>query len=224
MSGARAGWQLFERDPAGYESWYESARGRRADLAERALLERLLAPFSSSRSALEVGCGTGHFTGWLARRLPRVAGLDRAPAMLAEARRRHPGLPLIQGDAHELPIRACAIDVSVLITTLEFLDRPELALAEAVRVANRGVLLITLNCWSRAGFSRRWGADARRTRLGRARDFSLPRLRALAAAAARPRLRGIRWASALFPGRPEQVVLRIPLGDVIGIAVHLTSR
>jgi len=224
MSGEGAGWRLFERDPAGYESWYASARGRRADLAERALLERLLAPFSSASSALEVGCGTGHFTAWLARRLPRVVGLDRSPAMVAEARRRHPGLPLIQGDAHDLPVRAGAIDLTVLITALEFVDRPELALAEAVRVANQGVLLIALHRWSRGGFARRWGADARRARLGRARDFSLPRLRAFAATAARPRLRAIRWASALFPGHPEGVVQRIPLGDVIGVAVHLAPR
>jgi hypothetical protein len=99
--------------------------------------------------------------------------------------------------------------------------RPELALAEAVRVATQGALLIALSRWSQGGFSRRWGADARRARLGQARDCSLPRLRALAASVAGPRLRAIRWASALFPGRPDQTVLRIPLGEVIGVAIHL---
>jgi len=28
MSGARAMWSLFECDAAGYENWYNSARGR----------------------------------------------------------------------------------------------------------------------------------------------------------------------------------------------------
>lgn len=224
MSGARATWQLFERDAAGYESWYNSARGRQADLAECALLEGLLAPFATARSALEVGCGTGHFTRWLASRLPRVVGLDRAPAMLAEARRRHPGLPLVQGDAHDLPIQTRAVDLSLFVLTLEFLERPELALAEAVRVANRGVLVLALNRWSRGGFSRRWGADARGALLGRARDFSLPLLRALVSTAAGPRLRKVRWACSLFPGRLARVELQIPLGDVIGVAVELAPR
>ena len=83
MTAPPAAWQLFERNAAGYEEWYSTPRGRRADLAERALLERLLAPFAAAQSALEVGCGTGHFTRWLAGRLPHVVGLDRAPAMLA---------------------------------------------------------------------------------------------------------------------------------------------
>jgi ubiquinone/menaquinone biosynthesis C-methylase UbiE len=224
MSKARATWQLFERDAAGYENWYTSARGQRTDLAERALLERLLAPFAMARSALEVGCGSGHFTRWVASRLPGVVGLDRAPAMLAEAQRRQPGLPLIQGDAHDLPIRSRAVDLSVLVTTLEFLEHPERALTEAVRVANQGVLVLALNRWSVGGFSRRWGADARGALLSRARDYSLPRLRALVSTAAGPRLRRLRWASSLLPGRLAPLQLRIPLGDVLGVAAELAPR
>lgn len=111
-------WQLFDRDAADYEAWYATPRGRRADLAERSLLERLLAPFATAQSALEVGCGTGHFTRRLANRLPRVIGLDRAPAMLAEARRCDPNLLLVQGDAHHLPVRSHAVDLGVFMLTL----------------------------------------------------------------------------------------------------------
>jgi hypothetical protein len=35
-------WQLFDRYAEGYEAWYVTPRGRRADFAERGLLERLL--------------------------------------------------------------------------------------------------------------------------------------------------------------------------------------
>ncbi|HEY7870521.1 MAG TPA: class I SAM-dependent methyltransferase [Methylomirabilota bacterium] len=77
MSEPGTVWQLFERDAAGYERWYGTRRGHQADLAERALLERLLAPFMAAQSALEVGCGTGHFTRWLARLLPGAIGLHR---------------------------------------------------------------------------------------------------------------------------------------------------
>jgi ubiquinone/menaquinone biosynthesis C-methylase UbiE len=216
-------WQLFERDPAGYEAWYSTPRGRRADLAEQALLNRLLTPFATARSALEIGCGSGHFSRWLANRLPRVVGLDRAPLMLAEARRRDPGLLLVQGDAHRLPIRSRALDLSVFVTTLEFVEEPTQVLAEAVRVARQGVLVVALNRWSPGGFSRRWGRDARGVLLSRAHDFTRASLRELARTVAGPRLRAFRWSSALFPAGVAEKPRRIPFGGVIGIAVELTS-
>lgn len=222
MTDEHATWRLFERDPAGYEGWYATRRGQQADRAERALLERLLAPFATARSALEVGCGTGHFLRWLGDRSFRVIGVDRAPAMLAEARRRDPRLPLVQCDAHALPIRSGAVDLIVFVTTLEFVEEPARAVAEAVRVARQGVLVAALNRWSPGGLSRRWGRDARGSLLSRAHDFTLPSLRELASAAAGPRLRGFRWASALFPGGVAQAPRRIPFGDVIGVAVELT--
>jgi SAM-dependent methyltransferase len=222
VTGAPAAWQLFERDPAGYDAWYGTPRGRRADRAERALLERLLAPFATARSALEVGCGTGHFARWLATRVSRVVGLDRAPAMLAEARRRNPGLLMVQGDAHHLPIRSRAVDLSFFVITLEFVEHPDLALAEAIRVARHGVLVVALNRWSWGGISRRWGGDARGTLLGRARDFTLASLRELAATAAGSRLHAFRWASALFPNGLAPGPAPIPLGDVLGVVIELT--
>ena len=185
------------------------------------LLARLLAPFTGARSALEVGCGSGHFTRWLADRLPRVVGLDRAPAMLAEARRHGPRLRLVQGDAHHLPIRSRAVDLGLFALTLEFVDDPAVALAEAVRVSRRGVLIVALNRWSLGGCSRRWGPDARRPLLGQARDFSLVVLRALTVAAAGPRLRRIQWSSTLFPLGRGGLSARLPLGDVIGMAAEL---
>jgi ubiquinone/menaquinone biosynthesis C-methylase UbiE len=221
--GEPAGWQPFEARAAGYEAWYGTRRGRAADVAEHALLERLLAPFAGARSALEVGCGTGHFTRWLAVRLPRVIGLDRAPAMLTEAQRLRPRLCLIRGDAHRLPIRSRAVDLCVFVIALEFLEHPAAALAEAVRVAQQGVLILALNRWSLGGASRRWGPDARRPLIGRARDFTGLSLRALARAAAGSRLRTLRRAGVLFPGASPEMVARIPGGDVIGLAMELTA-
>lgn len=221
MTEARVAWHLFELDPAGYEEWYATRRGQRADRAERALLERLLEPYATARSALEVGCGTGHFLRWLGGRSYRVVGVDRAPGMLAEARRRD--ARLVQCDAHALPIRSGAVDLIVLVTTLEFVEEPALAVAEAVRVARQGVVAVALNRRSQGGLSRRWGRDARGSLLARARDFTLTLLRELASTAAGPRLFGLRWASALFPGGVAQAPMRVPFGDVIGIAVELTQ-
>jgi SAM-dependent methyltransferase len=214
-------WQLFERAAAGYEAWYTTARGRRADQAERTLLEWLLAPLPDARTVLDVGCGTGHFAAWLLERGVEVIGLDRSPAMLAELRRHHRAIPVVVGDAGGLPVRSGAVDLALLVTTLEFVERPEVALGEAVRIARQGVVLVVLNRWSLGGLSRRVGPQAQRPLLGSARDASLPGLRRMVRAAAGERLRSLHWASTLFPDGLWGARSAVPFGDVLGMAAVL---
>jgi ubiquinone/menaquinone biosynthesis C-methylase UbiE len=135
-------WQLFELAAERYEDWYATPAGRRASRAEKELLRWLLEPFAEARTVLDVGCGTGHFTTWLTERGLRPIGLDRAPAMLASLRRRRPALPVVLADAHALPLRDRAVDLVVFVTTLEFVASPPRALAEAVRVARLGLVVV----------------------------------------------------------------------------------
>jgi SAM-dependent methyltransferase len=214
-------WERFDRAASRYESWYRTARGSSASSAERRLLGRLLTRFPGSRSALEIGCGTAHFVRWLAQEGLWVIGLDRSPAMLSEAQFLAPGLPLSRADAHQLPFHDRSVDLAILVTTLEFLPYPSDALAEAVRVARAGVIVLALNRWSIGALSRRWPWGAKSELLRHANDFSLPRLRALLRGAAEPRLRDLHWASAVFPGPLRRNVAPIPLGDVVGIAAVL---
>jgi ubiquinone/menaquinone biosynthesis C-methylase UbiE len=128
-------WQIFEVQAAGYERWYAMRRARRVDKAESALLAYLLEPFRDMRTALEVGCGTGHFTQRLQAQGLIAAGLDRSPAMLNEARSRFPLIPFILGDAYALPFHERSVDMVVFIAALEFLQDAMRAGCEAVRVA-----------------------------------------------------------------------------------------
>jgi len=214
-------WKLFEAAAGAYAGWYATPRGQRVDRAERAVLAWLLRPFPNVRDVLDIGCGTGHFTEWLATSGLRTVGLDRSPAMLAELHRRFPHIPVLHGDAHRLPMRAAAVDVAAFVTTLEFLEQPHTALSEAVRVARQGVVVVTLNRWSVGGLSRRYGPQAHRPLLGCARDYSVVSLRVMLTAAAGERLREIHWASTLFPDGAWKLRARIPLGDVIGMAAIL---
>jgi SAM-dependent methyltransferase len=217
-------WERFEREADHYDDWYNTRRGRRASRAETWLLADFLGTLSDARSALEVGCGTGHFTGWLAQRGLRTIGLDRSPSMLAVLRRRHPQCSGILGDAHALPIRDRCVDLVVFVTTLEFLVDPRRALAEAVRVARRGVVVVALNRLSLGALSRRIGPASRGALRSAARDLSPRALRALLADAASDRLIGVRCRSALlptpFPTRPTS----IPVGDVVGALAALRCR
>jgi SAM-dependent methyltransferase len=213
-------WHLFEQAATRYDAWFDTAHGQRVERAEHALLSDLLATFHGAETLLEVGCGTGRFSAWLAP-LCRVLGIDRSPAMLAEMRGRHPMIPAVLGDAHRLPFRDASIDLVLFVTTLEFLEDPLAALREAVRVARRGLILLVLNRWSVGALSRRAGAQARGALLGQARDLSLPQLRAMAVEAAGVRLVSVSWASTLFPGGLWTARGRLPLGDVLGMAVVL---
>ncbi len=216
-------WTLFEAAAGAYEDWYGTRRGQRADRAERRLLAWMLGGVPGVRTVLEIGCATGHFARALAASGLRTVGLDRSPAMLAEARQRCAGVTFVLGDAHRLPVRTAAVDVALFVTTLEFLGDQQAAAAEAVRVARRGVLVVALNRWSIGGLSRRCGPQARRPLLGRARDYSVVSLRTTLAAAAGERLRAIRWASTLFPDGAWKVQAPLPLGDIIGVAALLTA-
>ena len=214
-------WEIFQRAAGKYEGWYATRRGRRADIAERSLLEWLLRGIPEARIILEVGSGTSHFTGWLAESGFQAVGLDRAPAMLTEARRSFRSLPFVLGDAHRLPFRTAAVDVVVFITTLEFLESAAAALREAVRVARRGVVAIVLNRRSLGGLSRRFGPQSRGALLGAARDYSLRRLRNEVRDAAGARLAAIRWSSTLFPDGLWNLKLPVAFGDVVGLAASL---
>jgi len=214
-------WERFDQAALRYESWYRTARGSGASWAERRLLGRLLKRFPGSRSALEIGCGTAHFARWLAQEGLCVVGLDRSPAMLGEARRLAPELPLSRADALRLPFHNRSVDLAILVTTLEYLPSPPDALAEAARVARAGVIVLALNRWSIGALSRRWGSETKSELLRHAEDLSLPRLRAMLCHAAGPGLCGLHWASAVFPGPLRRKVTPIPLGEILGVAVVL---
>lgn len=217
-------WQIFEEEASRYEAWYATERGRRADIAERALLEWLLRQLPETRTVLEVGSGTGHFAARLVESGFQVIGLERAPAMVKAAQRSFPSISFLLGDAHYLPLRGRAVDVVVFITTLEFLARSAAALREAVRVARRGVVVVALNRWSLGGLSRRFGAQSRRTLLGQANDYSLPRLRRELRDAAGARLGSMPWSSTLFPDGLWNFSAPVPVGDVIGVAGSLNGK
>ena len=209
------------QDPAlaqHYERWYSGA-GQRADALEKALLGRLLRSFPDARSVLEVGCGTGHFTRWMAEKGFNAAGLDSSAPMLSEALR-YGGSNYVTGDALALPVADRSFDLVAIITTLEFVSDPAQALAEAVRVARQGILLGVLNRYSLLALQRRLSGQS----LWRsARFFGPNELTVMVGLAAGRRLRAVVWRTTLWP-IPGLRDLRLPWGGFIGMAVHLNEE
>ena len=201
-----------------YEEWY-GGEGRRADILEKGLLGKLLHLFPNARSVLEVGCGTGHFTRWMAERGLDAVGLDISERMLSEAHRLG-GPRYLPGDAHSLPFADRSHDVTALITTLEFLPDPARALAEAVRVARQGVLLGVLNRWSLLALRYRLSGKAM---WRSARFFGPWELAKMVREAAGQRTRTVLWRTTLWP-IPGMRDLPLPWGGFIGMAVQLNEE
>jgi SAM-dependent methyltransferase len=95
---------------------------------------------------LDVGCGPGVVCGLAAERRALPTGVDVAPGMLAEARRRHPHLPFLQADAVALPFEDGAFDACVGNFVLNHLPAPEAAAGELARVLAPGGSL-ALSLW-----------------------------------------------------------------------------
>ncbi len=131
-------------DPAAYDAWYDSPRGRWIGETEHRLLQRLLDPLSDA-TLLDVGCGSGWFTRRFAASGWAVTGLDADPAMLRYARGRDDHAAYVRGDALALPYRDAAFDAVLSVTALCFVPDWPRALAEMVRVARRRVVLGLLN-------------------------------------------------------------------------------
>lgn len=140
---------VFRLDDARlYDQWFQSESGQSVARIEKDLLLRVWSPKSAQR-VLEVGCGTGLFLEWLAQLGHQVSGIEPSLPMLDLARKRLPEkVDLYRGFAEDLPYEDNAFDTVALITTLEFVDDPSIALREAFRVARRQVLIGSLNKYS----------------------------------------------------------------------------
>ncbi len=103
----------------------------------------LLAPRPGDR-VLEVGCGAGHLLAGLPA--GRGFGLDLAEALLAKAAKRLGRRDvLVQGDAEQLPFRACAWDRVYCSEVLEHIPSPARALAEMWRIVKpHGVAVVSV--------------------------------------------------------------------------------
>jgi len=207
---------------AHYEGWYETPEGRRADELEKAVLGWLLQAFPRPDSVLEIGCGTAHFTRWLSERGLAAVGLDLSAAMLAQAQVLD-GIPLVHGDARRLPFADGAFDLTALVTTLEFLERPRAALTEALRVARCGVVLGVLNRRSLLGLRRRLAGLFRPTVYDAARFYGVGELRRLLRSVA-GETGNIVWQTTLFPRCWPWPQARLPWGGVIGMALIVSDR
>jgi SAM-dependent methyltransferase len=124
-------------------------RGPNAE-EERAITMNLL-EISPGERLIDVGCGTGNYTRWLAKaaRNGLVVGTDASEAMVAAAAERETAdnAAYLRADACDLPFDDGSFDAACSVGVIHMIERPMVAIDEMVRVlAPGGRLVLVVSC------------------------------------------------------------------------------
>jgi ubiquinone/menaquinone biosynthesis C-methylase UbiE len=127
---------------AAYNEWaetYDINPNLTRDLAAKVL--RQVELNLDGRKIVEVGCGTGRNTTWLAERAVEIVGLDFSEEMLARARSQvsDPRVRFVQHDVRMTwPLTDASTEVVIAMLILEHVENLAPVFAEAARVLNTG--------------------------------------------------------------------------------------
>lgn len=123
-------------DDAGIAGWSANGLATRLRAFERAFgADRL-----DGQTWIDLGCGAGTYSRWLAARGAQVIALDYSQPSLAKAARApaNAGIAFAAADANQLPLPAACADGALLFGVLQALASPAAALAELRRVLRPG--------------------------------------------------------------------------------------
>lgn len=110
--------------------------------------EARLLPDVNGLDVIELGCGTGYVSSWLARRGARPVGIDNSPKQLETARafQREFGIefPLILGNAEDVPLPDATFDFAISEYGAAIWADPYKWIPEAARLLRPGGQLMFL--------------------------------------------------------------------------------
>lgn len=135
---------FFSGEAAQWESRYASdARFRRRYERITRLLERVLPKLTGE--ALDLGCGTGVFSRFLASQGWRVTGLDISGEMIAEARSQSDNIEYHVGTLEEFVSETNRFTAIIALSMLEYVDDDEVTIQRlADLLAPGGVLVVSV--------------------------------------------------------------------------------
>jgi SAM-dependent methyltransferase len=129
---------------SGYGEWVATYEQTVEDAMDIDLLEALgHVPWSTSRRAADLGCGTGRTGAWLRDRgVPSIDGVDLTPEMLAVARSRDVYDCLVEADVSSTGLAPQAYDLLTTSLVDEHLADLQPLYAEAWRLAAPGATYV----------------------------------------------------------------------------------
>jgi len=110
-------------------------------------LEFLAEHATPGMQVIDIGCGNGRFLGVLEPRQIVYTGVDNSTGLLAEAKRLHPNMNFVEGDATALPFLDKEFDIAFSFATIHHIASKKmraLFVREAARVLKpRSTLILT---------------------------------------------------------------------------------
>lgn len=224
---------VFEfKDAMMYERWHREPERQSEAEREYHLMVEMLNP-QRGETLLDIGCGTGvHFEALLARGVDPT-GLDPSPYMLDLCFRRFgKRVDLYRAHAEDLPFDDNSFNHAILMTSLEFVDNPRQAIAEACRVAKDRVFIGVLNRYAIKSIQRRVAGIFSESIFNKAQFFGIWELKRTIQSVAGPvpiAWRTINQFPATCSGLTQNLEYsplfqRCPFGTFLGMVVTLMPR
>ncbi len=117
-----------------YDEFYKTDFGKMIDKYEKALMDEMMREVPPGK-ALEIGCGTGHWTQYFAEKGNDIIGIDVSREMVEIAERKNiPSTVCLVHDVQNMPFRDDFFENIFAITSLEFVEDQDKAFAEIKRV------------------------------------------------------------------------------------------
>jgi len=117
-----------------YDEYYQSNFGKKIDFVEKRLVKTYLDKIPNKK-ALEIGCGTGHWTQFFSENNFEMIGIDISEKMIEQAKRKNiPNANFFVQNCENLNFPTENLENVFAITSLEFLENKEKAIEEIYRV------------------------------------------------------------------------------------------
>ncbi len=112
--------------------------------ADPSIVEKLTKFLNTERSKnyLDIGCGSGNYTGALSKLGLRIDGVDISPVMLKKAKIKYPDINWFEGDARKLLFQSGYYDGATCVLATHHIKDIMVAFKEVFRVLSRGRFVI----------------------------------------------------------------------------------
>jgi ubiquinone/menaquinone biosynthesis C-methylase UbiE len=137
---------------------YDRRYSYRQYASTRELLRRFIGD-DDAITALEVGCGTGHWLRELAMPTQTLIGIDLSWGMLRRARESLPSALLARADAVHLPVARASVDRILCVNVLHHIRDTLAFLRECRRALKAGGAFVTIGLDPHTGMDRWWVYD-----------------------------------------------------------------